>query len=61
MNKKEMKRFFLYLLRWQMSTPLLAICMSILDLPTIWKTIVANLMGGIIFFWIDKFIFKERK
>lgn len=56
-----MKRFLLYLLRWQLSTPILAI---VLHFTTNWNyiasTIVANLIGGIIFFWVDKWIF-ERK
>lgn len=25
-----------------------------------WATVVANLIGGLIFFWVDKFIFTSR-
>ena len=59
-----MKKFLLYLLRWQLSTPILAI---VLHFTTNWNyiasTIVANLIGGVIFFWVDKWIFdrKDRK
>ena len=63
-NRKvvEMKKFFLYLVRWQLSSPILAVCM-------VWMggwnvavaTIVANLIGGCIFFWVDSWIFKEKK
>jgi len=55
-----MKRFLLYLLRWQLSTPILALVLHLLDTNEIIETIIANLIGGIIFFWIDKLIFKER-
>lgn len=53
-----MKKFILYLIRWQCSTPILALCLSILSFPTWVNTIIANLIGGIIFFFIDKRIFK---
>lgn len=55
-----MKRFLLYLLRWQLSTPILALALHLLDTNEIIETVIANLIGGIIFFWIDKLIFKER-
>ena len=54
-----MKRFLLYLLRWQMSSPLLALCLYILPFRTIISTILANLIGGCIFYWVDKLIFKR--
>ena len=57
-----MKKFFLYLIRWQLSSPILAVCM-------VWMggwnvavaTIVANLIGGCIFFWVDRWIFREKR
>ena len=55
-----MKSFLLYLFRWQLSTPILALVLHLLDTNEIIETIIANLIGGIIFFWIDKLIFKER-
>ena len=56
-----MKKFVLYLVRWQLSSPILAVCM-------VWMggwnvavaTIVANLIGGCIFFWVDKWIFGDK-
>ena len=52
------KKYILYLLRWQLSTPILSIVLYILsDFNVTFSTIVANLIGGLIFFWIDKFIF----
>lgn len=61
-RRRDMKKFFLYLVRWQLSSPILAICM-------VWMggwnvavaTIVANLIGGCIFFWVDRWIFGEKK
>lgn len=57
-----MKRFMLYLLRWQLSTPILAAVLWALDSwPTIWATVAANLVGGVIFFWVDRLIFRKEK
>ena len=56
-----MKRFLLYLLRWQLSTPILALCLSKLNFSVGINTIIANFFGGIIFYFIDKKIFKEKK
>ena len=55
------KKYLLYLVRWQLSTPILAIVLILLaDLnnPLI-ATIIANLIGGLIFFWVDRFIFRS--
>ena len=61
-NVGTLKRYGLYLLRWQLSTPILAICLIWLGgLGEIPATIIANLVGGLIFFWVDKWIFKEKK
>jgi hypothetical protein len=49
--KINFKRYFLYLIRWQLSTPILAWCIFIFaTLGTTWATIIANLIGGLIFF-----------
>ena len=51
-------KYLLYLLRWQLSTPLLAgvlYYLSNYDITT--ATIIANLIGGLLFFWVDRFIF----
>lgn len=53
------KRYALYLLRWQLSTPILALVLWLLaDCGTIAATIVANLIGGALFFFVDRWIFK---
>ena len=63
------KRYLLYLLRWQLSTPILAPIISyfkhsasIFGTKDDWiGAIVANLIGGLIFFWVDRFIFNSDK
>lgn len=58
---REVKRYFIYLVRWQLSTPILAVCLIWLSSLDKWTaTIVANLIGGLIFYWIDRFIFKSK-
>ena len=58
---KEKYKFILYLIRWQLSTPILAICLKLLNFNTLVNTIIANLIGGIIFYWVDKYIFRKEK
>jgi len=60
------KKYALYLLRWQLSTPILApiVAMftggSIVGTPESWVgACVANLIGGCIFFWVDLWIFRK--
>lgn len=55
-----MKKFIMYLLRWQLSSPILYICLSQIGLGAFWNTVIANLIGGCIFYWVDKYIFKEK-
>ena len=46
----------MYLMRWQLSTPILWLVVRNLG-AGIWATVIANLIGGMIFFWVDRFIF----
>ena len=63
-----MVRFLLYLFRWQLSTIILAPSVAYFKhSASIWGTkedwiaaIIANLIGGCIFFWVDKFIFRSK-
>jgi len=52
----NLRKFILYLLRWQLSTPILWLVVKNLGVG-IWSTVLANLIGGAIFFWVDRFIF----
>lgn len=54
------KKYLLYLLRWQLSTPILWLCISMLPFESLIQTIVANFIGGLLFFWIDRLIFKDK-
>ena len=55
-----LKKYLFYLFRWQLSTPILSFVLIWLnDWNVTIATIIANLIGGLIFFWVDKFIFKE--
>lgn len=54
-----MKKLVMYLLRWQLSTPILAAVLYLLHTSEIVETIIANLVGGVIFFQVDKKIFRR--
>jgi hypothetical protein len=53
-------RFFLYLGRWQLSTPILWLVVSNLG-AGLGATVVANLVGASIFFWVDRLIFRAKQ
>jgi len=58
-TRTDLLRYPLYLLRWQLSSPLLAVVT--LWLGSGWgPAVVANLIGGLLFFWVDRFLFKSR-
>lgn len=49
-----------YALRWQLSTPLLFLVYYLLNSHGWWAVIIANLVGALAFFYIDKnYIFKK--
>lgn len=54
-----MKQFLLYFLRWQLSTLILAPCIYLLSFNSIIVAIISNAIGASIFFWVDKYIFKQ--
>lgn len=55
-------KFLLYLIRWQLSTPVLALAMVAFDYFGTWlSTVLANLIGGCLFYFVDKFIFRGVK
>ncbi len=62
------KKYVLYLVRWQLSTPVLAPIIAWFSgspywfgTPETWAaSAVANLVGGLIFFWVDRFIFTSK-
>lgn len=55
-------KFIMYLLRWQLSTPVLWLSLHLL-LPRVSEvaaTVAANLIGGCIFYFVDKKIFERN-
>jgi len=60
--KINYKRYILYLIRWQLSTPILAVVPIIFNLTNFWTAaFYANIIGGLIFFWVDNFIFTSKE
>jgi len=53
-------KYLLYLFRWQLSTPLLAFVLFFLG-DNIIAVVIANLIGGLVFFWIDRKILEEKQ
>lgn len=52
--KVNFKRYALYLVRWQLSTPILAgVGIILASMGAITAAIVTNLIGGLIFFRVD--------
>jgi hypothetical protein len=62
-KQMKIKQYLLYLVRWQLSTPILAVVLIVMNTygigPTV-ATIIANLIGGLIFYWVDKYIFRKK-
>jgi hypothetical protein len=58
----NIKQFFIYLVRWQLSTLILAPVVYFLSGMSTWESCaIANLIGGCIFFFIDRYIFTSRR
>ena len=53
-------KLILYIIRWQLSTPILYLVIDKLELPDLQRVIIANLIGALIFFPVDKYIFKIK-
>lgn len=50
-----LSRYAIYLVRWQLSTPILAVVVGVV---AGWPgAVLANLIGGLLFFWADRWIF----
>ena len=46
----------LYIARWQLSTPILFMVIFLLNWPAWIEVIIANLIGALVFFRVDKYI-----
>lgn len=50
-----------YMIKWQLGTPVLILCMMYLPGSNLIKTILANIIGALLFYKIDKLIFEGGK
>lgn len=59
----EKYKFITYLIRWQLSTLILAPCIWLLPYNITIKTLISNLIGGCIFWFFDRWLFglKNRR
>ena len=64
MRNWQIKRKLVYALKWQMGSPLIALILWVMNKAgsqnTLVNIIIANIVGAIIFFPVDKKIFKNR-
>ena len=58
--KKKIEKLSLYVLRWQLSTPILYLVMAVFKLPDFEKVVLANFIGALVFFPVDELIFKNK-
>jgi hypothetical protein len=59
--KTKTEKLGWYILRWQLSTPILYLVIAYLPYGYLTKTVIANLIGALIFFPVDELIFKHRE
>lgn len=55
------RKFWKYALRWEASSLILAPMMYLPGLPNWAKVILANFVGAVIFFKVDKRIFRHKQ
>lgn len=56
------KKYMVYLLRWQLSSPIIAgVSFLMGERNPLLVAFVANLVGGLVFFWVDRRIFESQK
>lgn len=56
-----MQRLLMYMGRWQLSSPILALAMLFVPGNTAVRVIIANLIGSLIFFPVDRWIMSRKK
>jgi hypothetical protein len=54
-------KFITYLIRWQLSTIILAPCIWLLPYNIIIKTLVSNGIGACVFWFFDRWLFQKDK
>lgn len=58
--KTGYQKLLMYMFRWQMSSPILAVSVLFIPGSTAIKVIVANLIGSLIFFPVDRWIMSRK-
>jgi hypothetical protein len=58
--KANYQKLLMYMFRWQMSSPILAVSVLFIPGSTAVKVIVANLIGSLIFFPVDRWIMSRK-
>lgn len=59
-GKVKPSRYFLYILRCQLSTVVALLLFFLLNLNPLWCLIISNLIEGVVFFWLDRMIFQRK-
>lgn len=61
-RRMEVIKYIAYLGRWQLSGLVLAPVLYLFGVSSVvLPTIIANLIGGAVFFWVDRWIFKDGR
>ena len=55
-----MNKVLLYMFRWQLSSPILFLVMTCCHLPEWQKVVLANAIGALFFYNIDRWIFSKK-
>lgn len=53
-------KYLLYCLRWQLSTPILALFTGGWNIESFKASAISNTIGALLFFWIDRWIFNRK-
>ena len=56
-KRRDVKVFFIYLFRWQLSSIILYPCVLLITFNKLLSVVISNIIGGCIFFFVDKYIF----
>jgi hypothetical protein len=59
--KPLLLKYLTYIFRWQLSTPILALFTGGWSVDSFKNSIVANFIGSLLFFWVDRWIFNIGK
>jgi hypothetical protein len=61
MRREFVKEYGFYLVRWQLTTPILWLITSRLNSDPLTEAVLANLIGGLIFYFVDRELIFHRR